>query len=145
MPVTVPPQPVYKTGKAGSLVVINQEVFISKWDVTVEKTWADATDSSGFDPTNQQLWKKQAAGAIQASGTMEGFFDFLGSSVATLQALLADTAIAAIFNLDRDTPFFAGLINIENFKSGIETEGGTTIGFSCDWKSYGVPTLYAGP
>jgi hypothetical protein len=135
------PQPRYLTGKGGGFLIGGSSVYFSSWDMTLEKAWADATDSSGFDSSSQQLWDKWAAGSIGGSGTITGFFDFNSGSSAMLTSLLSDTPISVTFKYDPSTPFMTGQVVVTNFKSGVKVKDGDTIGFSCDFKTYGVMTI----
>jgi hypothetical protein len=137
------PAPIYKTGKAGDLTLAAGRVYFSKWSAKLTKEYADSTDSSGFDATSLQLWKKQAAGGIQLEGSIEGFFDFAATSSAMLGALLSDVAIPAVFKYDQETVYASGLINVMDFDTGVEVAGTTTIGFTCSFKSYGVMAITA--
>jgi hypothetical protein len=128
---------IYKTGKAGNILVAAAVVAITKWSGKLTKEYANATDSTGFDPTNQQLWKKQAAGSIQLEGSIEGFFDFNADSSSVLAAVLGDVALQTVLNYDETTPFATGPMNFMDFDSGIDVEGGTTVGFTTGFKSYG--------
>jgi hypothetical protein len=137
----MPSNPLYLTGKAGQFIIGSSAVFFSSWDLTLTKSWADATDSSGFDPTSQQLWDKWAAGSIGGEGTITGFFDFNAGSSALLTVLLSDIPVAVTFKYNATTPFVTGSVVVTNFKSGVKVKDGDTIGFSCDFKTYGVMTL----
>ncbi len=128
---------IYKTGKAGNILVNSAVVAITKWSGKVTKEFAPATDSTGFDSSNQQLWKKQAAGSVQLEGSLEGFFDFNIGSSAILAAVLGDVAILTVLKYDETTPYATGLMNYMDFDSGVEVEGGTTVGFTTGFKSYG--------
>lgn len=132
---------VYKTGKAGNMTINSVVMNISKWSGKLTKEYADSTDSSGFDSGTQQLWKKQAAGAIQFEGSIEGFFDFDAGSSAVLAAVLGDTAYPVTFKYDETTVFASGLVNFMDFDTGIEVDGGTTVGFTTSFKSYGPMTI----
>lgn len=132
---------IYKTGKAGNLTIGAVVMNISKWSGKLTKEYADSTDSSGFDSASQQLWKKQAAGAIQFEGTIEGFFDFDAGSSGVLAAVLGDTPVAAVFKYDETTVFASGLVHFMDYDTGIEVDGGTTVGFTTSFKSYGVMSI----
>jgi hypothetical protein len=128
---------IYKTGKAGNILVNAAVIPITKWTAKVTKEYANATDSTGFDASNQQLWKKQAAGSIQLEGSIEGFFDFDAGSSAVLAAVLNDFALLTVLMYDATQPYASGLMNYMDFDSGVEVEGGTTIGYTTGFKSYG--------
>jgi hypothetical protein len=134
----MPTEPIYKTGKSGRLLIGGTNNFFAEWNMTIEKTWANATDSSGYDPTTKQLWKKQAAGGIGGSGSIIGFHDFAAGNSPTLAVLLADEPVGVIFGYDEDSNLGSGYITVKNYKTGVQVEGGETIGFTCDFDTYGV-------
>lgn len=132
------------TGRGGSAKVNNVTIGITRWEATITRALADATDSNNYDSTSGQTFQSQAEGVVGIDGTLEGNYDLSGTTDANFSQKLvaADGPYPVVLGLTPSVNFASLNADFENVRYSVSVPGATMITFSCSFKSNGKPTVY---
>ena len=132
-----------KTGRFGGATVRTNSVAITKWTCKIIKEFADSTDSGGYDAATTQTWGSQAPGVLRLEGSIEGNFDFSGTTDANfIQTFKSEGPYATVLAFDKSNNFANGNFDYTDVECAVEVPGSTMITFTANIKSNGVITLY---
>jgi hypothetical protein len=129
-----------QTGRFGNITVNNVACNITKWEGTLRKEFADATDSGNYDATTGQVWTSQDPGVVGADASVEGYYDFAGTTDANFtQKFKSDGPFPMALYLSLTTLWANWNWDFSNVKFSVSVPGSTMIGFTADAKSNGAP------
>ena len=130
-----------KTGRFGRATVLGVEIGITKWTTKMRKEFADATDSNNYDSGTTQTWTSQDPGVVGCDATVEGYFDFAGTTDTNfIQKFKSDGPYAMILYQDRTTVHASWNWDFSDVETTVSVPGSTMITFTANAKSNGVPT-----
>lgn len=132
-----------KTGKAGSLTISGNVIPITSANPKVSMSFADSTDSGGYDAGTGNLYKSQLAGDTQIELSIEGFWDAATTSTNITAKIQNPGAgpYTMVVKLDGSTTYCSGNFDLENVDLKVQVPGATMISFTATAKSNGKYTL----
>lgn len=131
------------TGRAGNAQIASTTINITKWDATIERALADATDSGDFDSVTGQTYQSQAEGVVGINGTLEGNYDLAGSTDSLItQKFLTDGPYSLLLGITSAVKWASFNADFENATFSLSVPGATMVTFRTSFKSNGKPTLY---
>lgn len=130
------------TGRQGNMTLNSNVVPITKWNAKLTRNYADATDSSTYDPVTGQVWETNAPGTVFFEGTIEGNFDLATTSADIIALFKTDGPYPCVLGLTRSVNFSSGNVVLKDADITIEVPGATMCTFSCSFKSDGIQTLF---
>ena len=130
-----------RTGRYGSATVNGAVCNITKWTAKPRKEFADSTDSGNYDAVTSQVWTSQAPGVTGLDGTIEGYYDFGGSTDTNFtQLFLTDGPYATVLKFSPTTNFATFQADYSDVEYSVMVPGATMITFTANYKSNGKPT-----
>jgi len=130
-----------RTGRWGSVSVNATVCNITKWTAKPRKEFADSTDSGGYDAVTTQVFTSQKPGATGLDGTIEGNYDFGGSTdSAFTQLFLTDGPYTVVLAFSPTTNFATFPADFSDVEYSVSVPGATMITFTANFKSNGKPT-----
>jgi len=131
------------TGRYGNATVGGNVVNITKWTGKLHKEFAKSTDSGNLDATGTpQLWQSRKPGEVWIEGTIEGYYDFGGSTDTNFTAnFKIDGPFATVLKLNSTVTWASFNADFDDFNLEVTVPGATTIGFTTNFQSNGICTL----
>jgi hypothetical protein len=130
-----------RTGRWGNATVNGVVINITKWTAKPRKEFADSTDSGGYDSVTTQVFTSQKPGATGLDGTIEGNYDFGGTTDANFTQLFnSDGPYATVLGFSPTTTFASFNADYSDVEYSVMVPGATMITFTANFKSNGKPT-----
>lgn len=105
------------TGKSGSLTINGTTIPWTKIEPSVDRTLAEATDSTDYDSGSDMLWTTQLPVKMGMKLSVEGRYNTSTIPSAVLAILFAGaTAQPVVIKLNPTTTWGHGSFDISNFK-----------------------------
>lgn len=130
-----------RTGRWGEATVNSVLINITKWTAKPRKEFADSTDSGGYDAVTKQVFTSQAPGVTGLDGTIEGNYDFGGTTDANFtQLFYTDGPYAVILAFSTTLNFATFSADFSDVEYTVMVPGSTMITFTTNFKSNGKIT-----
>jgi len=125
------------TRKAASWTYKGATIPFTSMTPSVERTMADATDSTDYDSGSDSLWPSQLEVKVGMKFKVEGRYNTSTIPSAILTDLYTGASAAAVvIKLNPSTIFGHGNFDISNFEAKIQVDDIVT--YSCDLMSNGL-------
>jgi hypothetical protein len=126
------------TGKAAYITVNGNRCEITKLKPSFKRELSKSTDSSNFNPADNQLYRDQQYGEVSLELDIEGNYDLNSTSPNLTAQLHQDLPVHIIGWLDQATKQFEGDFDLENVDTDITVPGAENVTFSTKAYSKGI-------